>query len=433
MSRPVDWSPLADSDPTPGDPEAVARGARHYATVAFAIRDASAKLRTIADNQAGMDSDAVNAFRDSTQRVADDIDKAYDRYAETSQALSRYYPQLDDAQYESLQALWQARQAQDMMQQASNAMAAAQARIEAAPPGTDTPEATGAYLRAYENRMQAHDALNQAQRRLERAVEAWDRAAQQAAAGINEIVEGADLNDGWYQNWGKKFLAQVAKWAGRIGAVAGVLSLFLGWVPILGQALFAITAVASAVSLVATSIRKAHGDASWLAVSIAAVGVFTAGIGKAASALRAARVAQTATTVSRASKSAAPIGRGTRAMTGFVRSADELGNYAGWGGKARAILKTGADEVVGGQAYRDFRYAQRIERQFARSADADELLRQTRQIKAAAVTSQTATYTGHGVTVYGAEEDIRKSVMASSPPPHRQLSLTQSRTLRDEQ
>lgn len=57
-SRPVDWSPLAGSDPVPGDPDRVEQLGSHYQRVASAISDAATKLRRIADHQ-DMHSEAV--------------------------------------------------------------------------------------------------------------------------------------------------------------------------------------------------------------------------------------------------------------------------------------------------------------------------------------------------------------------------------------
>lgn len=41
-ARPVDWTPLAASDPVPGDPEAVAALARRYQQTADAIEQTAA-------------------------------------------------------------------------------------------------------------------------------------------------------------------------------------------------------------------------------------------------------------------------------------------------------------------------------------------------------------------------------------------------------
>ena len=47
--RPRDWSPLAGSDPVPGDPEVVGAMARHYAATAREIAAQVTRLEHIAD------------------------------------------------------------------------------------------------------------------------------------------------------------------------------------------------------------------------------------------------------------------------------------------------------------------------------------------------------------------------------------------------
>ncbi len=46
--RPTDWSPLAGSDPVPGDPDEVERAARSLADMAEEITRQTANLRRLA-------------------------------------------------------------------------------------------------------------------------------------------------------------------------------------------------------------------------------------------------------------------------------------------------------------------------------------------------------------------------------------------------
>lgn len=286
MSRPVDWSPLAGSDPVPGDPDRVEVLGRHYRKVAATISDAAAKLRQIAANYDGMESESVDAVRTNAEKVADDITRAHERYDGVGQALVGYAPQLRDAQSESVAALRQAKDAEAAQASANRSAEAAQARVDSAAPGADTTADQGDHRRAQGAAEAAGDALTAAHKRLQRATEARDRAAQQAIGGINEVKNSGDLNDSWWDNWGAKVVKVIVKWADRIAVVAGVLALAVAWIPIIGQAAAAILGtialVAGLVSLLGHISLAATGYGNWSAVTLAAIGVVTFGIGRAA-------------------------------------------------------------------------------------------------------------------------------------------------------
>lgn len=281
MSRPVAWSPLAGSDPVPGEPELVERAGRHYRKVALAINEAAAKLRRIAAGQ-DMQSEAVNAFRDSANKVAEEIARAQERYDGVGQALSAYAPQLRDAQDESTAALRQAKDAEAAQASAHRASEAAQGRIDTAAIGADTTADQGDQRRAAGTAEAAGDALAAARRRLQTAIDARDTAAQRAIGAINNVVKDAELNDGLWDN----VFSKVVEWTGRIAdwvaMAAGLLALLFAWFPPLAAAFAAVALVASLVSLAMKSIQLAMGDATWGKVAWAAVGVLAFGVGRAA-------------------------------------------------------------------------------------------------------------------------------------------------------
>lgn len=448
MNRPVDWSALdLPSDPVPGDPELVQRGGRHYIEVAGAIHEAAVKLRRIADGQAHMVSEAVEAIRDTARAVAEDVSRAFERYDETGQALVGYGPAQDEAQAESLQALMQARQARDDIQDAQRKVAFFAAQIAGAPAGADTSMEEGARRRAEGALDEANADLAAAKRRVYHAMAMRDDAAQRAMARVNEVVQHVDLNDGWYENWGKDFLAVVAKWCGRIGAVLGVLSLFLGWVPFLGWALIGGAVFFSAVGLAATSIQKAHDDASWLDVAVASVGLLAAGAGAVAKvglrgAAAAARSAATGARATRASEDAYAITRTTmrswRAGSRFFHQAEPPRGFRavltkiGSDLKSGRAFKTAGDEFIGGQSIRGFQYGRSLQAEFKgfRGAeDADEVLRQAKNLQRAGATGFGAHFTGQGLTVYGIEEDITESFSAAEKGAAQQLNLPRASDL----
>ncbi len=284
MSRPIDWSPLAGSDPVPGEPELVERAGRHYRKVAVAINGAATKLRRIADGQ-DMQSMAVNAFRDSANKVAEDIGRAHERYDGVGQALSGYAPQLQYAQDESVAALRQAKEAEAAQASAHRAAEAAQGRIDSAK-GADTTADQGDHRRALGAAEAAGGALGAARKRLQRAVEDRDNAAQRAINGINDVKDSGNLNDNWWDSWGAKVVKVVVKIADAVALAAGVLALAVGWIPVIGWGVAAVLGAvalgAGLVSLAGNVSLAATGKGEWSAALWSVAGVLSFGVGKAA-------------------------------------------------------------------------------------------------------------------------------------------------------
>lgn len=283
--RPVDWSPLVGSDPVPGDPDRVEQLGRHYQRVALAISDAAAKLRRIAEHQ-DMRSEAVEAFRDSAREVAEDISRAHERYDGVGRALTGYAPELRDAQSESAAALVQAQAAGRDLASANRLAHAAQSRIDAASEGADTTADRDIHRRALMAAEAAGDDLAAARRRLNRATDARDTAARRAMSLVEEVKDSGDLNDSGWDSWGVKIVKMVVKVADIVAVSAGMLALFLGWVPIIGQPLAAlfgtVALVASITSLLGNIVLAATHDGEWSDVAWSAIGVLSFGVGRAA-------------------------------------------------------------------------------------------------------------------------------------------------------
>jgi hypothetical protein len=270
MARPVDWSPLAGSDPVPGDPYEVARMGRHYTDVADAIDRAASKLRQLAGGNDDQESDAVDALDDDCQQVADDISRAHKRYAGVGAALTTYFPALEQAQADSLAALTAAQQAD------SSHRAATTRQNDAQSPGE--------HDAAQQDIDAANTALGSARTKLQHAIEHRDNAARTAVNAIKDVQDSGDLNDSWWDNWGHKIVEVIQKIASAVAMVAGILALCVGWIPIIGQALAGILGtialVASAISLVCNIALAATGYGSWWDVGLDAIAVATFGLGR---------------------------------------------------------------------------------------------------------------------------------------------------------
>jgi len=270
MARPVDWAPLAGSDPVPGDPYEVARMGRHYTDVADAINRAASKLRQLAGGNDDQESDAVDALDDDCQQVADDISRAHRRYAGVGAALTAYAPALEQAQADSLAALTAAQQADSDHKAATTRQSNAQSQGETTAAQDDVDA--------------ANKALGDARTKLQHAIEHRDNAARTAIDAIKDVQDSGDLNDSWWDNWGHKIVEVIQKIASAVAMVAGILALCVGWIPIIGQALAGILGtialVASAISLVCNIALAATGYGSWWDVGLDAIAVATFGLGR---------------------------------------------------------------------------------------------------------------------------------------------------------
>lgn len=267
--RPVDWAPLSDADPVPGDPYDAAMLARRYADTAQEIDAQSATLaRFGADGSATWDSDAGRVFAEHARELSGDVGKAQHRYTVASAAVREWAQVLDETQAEADAALVAAKETQARV--VANAPVAA-VPYHAVVPGS--PEAVDARRRELAM-FEAEDDLARARRRMVAAADRYAETAARLGARIRDVSRHDGLKDsrwdrfkGWVADRAAVFRF-VAETAAAIGFVAAALSLVLGWVPILGQVLIAVAVVATAVALIANTVLAATDQGSWLVVGL---------------------------------------------------------------------------------------------------------------------------------------------------------------------
>lgn len=307
MTRPYSWFPLAASDPVPGDPTAVRTAGERYKSVADTIASSAASLTAIAD-VGTTTSDAVDAIRETADKVAGQITTARDRYAVVGSALLTYASQLERAQQESISVLTTAQSAQIAVDHSTSQITRALRALDEA-----TSDEASSYQRQLTQARSSRDAaeatLARARDGLAQAIELRDRAAQAAIESIDGATSGDGLNDGWWENWGSKVSSWVSNVAGIISAVTGIASLFLGWVPILGQILVAVSLVTGIVALIADVLLAVNGEGSVMTVILDVAAVASFGIGRAlASSAKASQASMRGVTAYRASARAARSG-----------------------------------------------------------------------------------------------------------------------------
>lgn len=285
--RPGDWSAAGfATDPVPGDPSALVRSGTDYVSIADAIARTATSLRSLGVD--GQQSEAIFALAETAGGVADDISQAEKRYRETGSAILDYATALESAQSESLEALYEARSAQ----QAADDAAADERRYLSLARGEADPASTLRYTSlgdgAADDASYARSRMAAARERIQLAQSARDRAADRATGRIENTTSKDDLNDSWWDDWGKDVLSVITDVAGWVSAIAGILALVVSWIPVIGQALAAalllVAGIAALVNAIGNIVLASTGDRTWTEAIISIVGAALAVVGLGAAA-----------------------------------------------------------------------------------------------------------------------------------------------------
>lgn len=286
MGRPVNWAPLAGSDPIPGEPEAISGEARRLRDMAVEMRSQISRLRSIGDDDnQGLYADKL---RISASDLAGKLEKTVGRYERVAGELSSWSPQLSQAQDESVRALQRARAAE----------AARLANMVEATPRPGDPPPSPAEMAADRRRQSVLDEASQdlaaARRQLEDAVEAARVHGGRHADRIREAIDD-DVADSWWDNF-KDLIDHNAGWikvvSDKLSWIAtglAVVALFIPGVNIVAWAAIGLTAVA----LAGHSALAASGNGSWGDVALDVFALATFGAGRLA--VRGLRAVQAAT------------------------------------------------------------------------------------------------------------------------------------------
>jgi hypothetical protein len=113
--RPLDWAPLAQADPLPGDPEEIRYEARRLSQMAAQLQGQVTTLRRVgaAETLVGTYAEELRA---SAEEVAKKLDLVHERYATVSGYLKQWADELENFQRSTLKALDKALDAERMTQ-----------------------------------------------------------------------------------------------------------------------------------------------------------------------------------------------------------------------------------------------------------------------------------------------------------------------------
>ncbi|MFG3100119.1 putative T7SS-secreted protein [Streptomyces sp. NPDC048182] len=293
MTRPRadEWSAIGESaDPVPGEAEEVAKLGRDLRKTAKAIQKQADEIKALASVDEWKSKTAAE-FRKEAGEAEGKLRKALRRYDTASDALGEkvvegakdYASELHRAQTMADKALREAQDAQDEHKTSSTG-------IDKLPKGTSGDDPARKKL---EKRQEAaNTALERAKRDLENAKDVRDAAAKRAREAIRHAIDHDGLKDGtWdkFKDWvhdNAGWMKTVLDYAGWVATICGTLSLMVGWIPIVGQALAGvlgtIALAATLVSLVGHTLLALAGEGSWFDVALDVVGLATLGVGRGA-------------------------------------------------------------------------------------------------------------------------------------------------------
>jgi hypothetical protein len=276
MGRPADWAPLASSDPVPGDPAQVAVEASHLASIADEIQQQVARLRAISSDNTYLKGQYVDKLKSASDDVANSLQKVVGRYQKVSSALSKWVPELEYAQSESLKALQQAQDAYARQQQ--NQPPSSPPPNNGKPPTPQQKQAEQARQQAYN---QASSDLAAARQRLDNVVSGRDHNGSARAGEIRHAIDDG-VADSWWDQF-KDFISKIAGLLKDVATVLEVIATILAVVALFipGLDLIVILGIAvTAAALLIRTVLAATGNGSWVDVALDAFALLTFGAGK---------------------------------------------------------------------------------------------------------------------------------------------------------
>lgn len=245
-----------------GDPDLVERKGREYQAIASAI---TRSVRTLDDivEQVEQKSLAMTATRDLAHDVASDIRRATDRYQATGEALVAYAAELRRTQDDSRDPVARIAELEEALATARRTAARRDDELFIARLGGDDDAIESARTAATDAAGEVsalEGALATQQQRWHDIQEEKATAARTAVGAITEVTNGerADgLDDSGWDRFGA-----VLDFVKVICDIAAILSVFLAWVPVLGQVLLVLAAIGAIIAVVDAAIKFKNGEGS---------------------------------------------------------------------------------------------------------------------------------------------------------------------------
>jgi hypothetical protein len=276
VARPAgyQWQPLGlDTDPVPGDPQALSQEAHHLSSVANTIARQVGALRKIAADttETGQHADKI---RSAALTLATSLQAVADRYQKVSAALAGWVPELEQAQALSIRALDEAEAPYAMLH-----------RVTVLPSGTNLTTAQKEEIAAYQASMRrAKEQLDEAQAQLTRATALRDTQGDYYAAKINQASNDSltDHESFWdhYAWLVKDICTGLEVLATAAAIVAFILAQFVPGVDLIVDWIVVGAFFATLGATVGRFIMADTGNGSWWDFGLDAFACLTFGAGR---------------------------------------------------------------------------------------------------------------------------------------------------------
>jgi hypothetical protein len=263
--RPVDWQPLCDSDPVPGDPEEIRAEVRHMVSVAEKLRDQAKNLQAIS-NEDKLKGKYAKSLREESSTLEKHMREVAGRYERVHGHLTTWANELEDFQSDADNVLRRAKEKREEIE--------AEKAKESASGDKNTPNPSDSGT--------DHDPLQAYRNQLNTVTGERDTRANHHAGkikdGIDDVIEDSWWDDvkGWAHDNADliKAFIDVLGW---VATAAGFLALLIPGLNLLVLGI-AILTVGLRLLLVAS------GDATWTDVIFDVVGALlvVGGLGAAA-------------------------------------------------------------------------------------------------------------------------------------------------------
>lgn len=264
--RPVDWDPLCESDPVPGDPEEIRAEVRHMVSVAEKLRTQAKNLKAISDEER-LKGKYVQRLREDSGTLEKHMREVASRYERVHGHLTKWANKLEDHQGDADRILREAKEAHAEAEREK-----AKDAEKADKDKTPNPSVSGT----------DHDPLQTYRTRLGTVTGNRDSDAGDYAGKINDEIDDV-IEDSWWDN----VKGWVHDYADEIKAFIDVLGWVATFAGFLALAIPGLNLLVAGIALLTIALRLllvASGDASWMDVIFDVVGglLVVGGLGAAA-------------------------------------------------------------------------------------------------------------------------------------------------------
>ncbi|MEU5753397.1 hypothetical protein [Streptomyces sp. NPDC047829] len=301
--RPVDWQPLCDSDPVPGDPEEIRAEVKHMISVAKKLRDQAKNLKAISDDET-LKGKYVKTLRDESSTLEKHMREVAGRYERVHGHLTKWSNELEDFQDDADKLLRQAKEKQAEVE--------ADKAKKAASEDKKVPHGTPSGLSPSEDPIQPFRTV------LHTLTGERGTRASHYAGKIRDEIDDV-IEDSWWDDvkgWAHDHADGIKAFIDVLGWVATFAGFMALAIPGLNLLVLGIAALTIGLRL----LLVASGDATWTDVIFDVVGglLVVGGIGAAAKLASGAKATVGAAQAART----AGLSRGLRGVKGIM---DDMG------------------------------------------------------------------------------------------------------------